>query len=478
MSRPPYVSFPVRPKPGRRLTSADIVESLLVETKAGHIPAGSRLPPVRVLEHQLGLSKNTAQAAYDELVARGVLEAREREGVFVAACPEIPAQRAAIAVPPLPRLCDALPVGGGHAPRGMLALSTVFVDPELLPRDRLADCARSVLKSQGLAPFYDPQGYLPLRELIAARLRARGMDAAASNVIITAGSQQALDLVARANAVKRVAMESPSYGHAKLLFQSLGYSTTALRLDPFEGIAFEEWESCIVRDRPSFFYTVTSFQNPTGYSYSSHELRALLELARAYDVALVEDDWGSDMLSGGEYRPMLRLLGGSHVVYLNTFTKKLLPSLRIGFLLADASLIPALVSVKRVSTLGNPWLMEAILAEFLDRGYYDAHLASLQAELDARYTHCLTALAELMPSDVRWTRPGGGPILWVEVPRAIDLSRLTARLHERGVSIDCCAEAFHGSAHLHGFRLSYAFPPTNELRRGLEIVADEIKKGA
>jgi 2-aminoadipate transaminase len=477
MSRPPYVSFPIRPRePGCRCSSAEIVESLLAEVKARRLPPGSRLPPVRVLEHQLGLSKNTVQAAYDELVARGVLEAREREGVFVAAGPEAAALSAPIATPPRPCLRPALPVGAGRPPRGGIELSTVFVDPELLPRERLADCARSVLRSPGLSAFYDAQGYPPLRELIAARLRARGMEVDASDVVVTTGSQQALDLVARASEEKRVAVESPTYSHAKLLFQSLDFEVTGLRLDPFEGPRLDAWEAELARARPAFLYAVTSFQNPTGYSYSSHELTALLEMAARHDVALVEDDWGSDMLSCSEYRPMLRLLGGPNVVYVNSFTKKLLPSLRVGFLVADASLVPALVAIKRVSTLGNAWITEAIVAEFLDRGYYDAHLAALQHELDARYTLCLAALEELMPPGVRWTTPGGGPILWLDLPGAVDLPRLRRRLEERRVYVDDASEAFHGAPHLHGFRLSYAFSPAPVLRRGLEVLAEELAR--
>jgi GntR family transcriptional regulator of abcA and norABC len=270
-------------------------------------------------------------------------------------------------------------------------------------------------------------------------------------------------------------VESPTYTQAKLLFESLDYSVTGLCVDPFEGAPLDAWEAQIARERPSLFYTVTSFQNPTGYSYSSHELVGLLDLARRYDVALVEDDWGSDILSGSEYRPMLRLLGGPNVVYVNTFTKKLMPSLRIGFLVADASLIPSLIAIKRVATLGNAWLSEAVIAEFLDRGYYDAHLAALQQELDARYTRCLSALGELMPPGVRWTLPGGGPVLWLDLPREVDLPDLQCRLAGRGVAIDVSTDAFHGVPHLHGFRLSYAFASTDVLRKGLEIVAEELR---
>jgi GntR family transcriptional regulator/MocR family aminotransferase len=471
MARPPYVSFHVSAS-GRRPTANDIVASVLRELAAGSLPPGSRLPPVRVLEQQLGLSKNTAQVAYDELCARGVVEPREREGVFVASRdPAITARP--IVAPPLPLLRPP-PITPHHRRPG-LNLGTVFIDPALLPGERLADCARSVLKQPGLDAFYDTHGYPPLREQIAERLRGRGMEVDPDEVIITTGSQQAIDIVARALEVRRIAIETPVYAYARQLFESLNLSLTGLRLDPFQGLDLDAWERAIASARPGLVYTISSFHNPTGYSYTTRELTGLLEICARHRVAILEDDWGSDMQSGGEYRPMLRALGGENVLYVNTFTKKLLPSLRVGFLVAHKSLVPSLVAMKRLSTLGNAWLTEATVAEFLARGYYDTHLAHVQRELDARYAQCLAALAELMPDGVRWTTPGGGPTLWLDVPRTIDLGALEERLGLRGVWIDRQNSAFLGEPHLNGFRVSYAFHPPDTLRKALEILGEELR---
>src|SRR5262245_30793650 len=192
MGRPPYVSLHVRAS-GRRTAASDIVDSVSRELASGRLPAGSRLPPVRVLERQLGLSKNTAQVAYDELYARGLVETREREGVFVAAgaAPAARADAAAIA-PPLPRLRPPPPMGRASVPGHGIALGPVFIDPELLPTERIAECVRSVLRQPGMSTFYDAQGHRGLREAIAARLSARGIECTADEVITTTGSQQAL----------------------------------------------------------------------------------------------------------------------------------------------------------------------------------------------------------------------------------------------------------------------------------------------
>ena len=470
--RAPYIGLHVATS-GRRATAADIIASVQREVASGALPAGSRLPPVRALERQLGLSKNTAQAAYDELVARGVLEARPREGVFVLARGEIAAHAPVIA-PPLPVFVPP-PLGQPDiAPRGTIALSTVFIDPDLLPTERIAECARSVLRER-MPAQYDIQGYRPLREAIAARLERRGLDVAADEIVITTGSQQSLDIVARSLAHKRIAVESPVYAYASLLFQSMGHELVGLRLDPFSGgLDLAAWDRALAT-KPALAYLIPSFQNPTGYSYTSAELHGVLELCRRHGVAILEDDWGSDMLSDGEYRPMLRMLGGKDVLYVNSFTKKLLPSLRIGFVAAAPPLVPTLVAMKRLSTLGNPWLTEEIVAEFLDRGYYDTHLQTLQRALDGRYAACLQALDELMPEGVRWTRPGGGPTLWLELPRSIDLARLEADLARRGIHVSNTSAAFLGTPHLHGFRVAYAYLAEDVMRRALTIVGELVR---
>src|SRR5262249_60221825 len=125
--------------------------------------------------------------------------------------------------------------------------------------------------------------------------------------------------------------------------------------------------------------------------------------------AIIGDVGGGDMLSEGVYRPMLRMLGGKRVLCVNSFSKKLWPWLRVGFVAAAPELVPTLVAMKRLSTLGNAWLTEAVVAEFPDRGYYHTHPQGLQPALDLRYAACLAAPAELVPDGVRRTRPRGGP---------------------------------------------------------------------
>jgi len=460
---------------GRLVGAREIVAAIVAAASRRSGETGLRLPPVRVLAHQLGISKNTVAAAYAEAAARGVVAGRRRRGVFLrgktAAAHAEPG-----AAPPAPRLQPARLPSHGAGAHGAVSLSHVFVDPDLLPRRRLSECIRSVLRTPGIHAFYEAQGHAPLRRAIADRLRRRGIPAAAEHVLITTGSQQALDVVCRALADRRVATENPAYFLARRLFEMNGVAVTGLPFDPFGGPDLDAWSRQLRAARPSLLYLTTNFHNPTGYSHTTEGLETILAIAAEIGMGILEDDWGSDMLSFSEFRPSLRALGGPGVLYMNSFTKKLLPSMRIGYLLANEQTIGALVEAKRVSTLGGPMLLEASLFEFLDRGYYDTHLEGLQRALDERYGLCLDLLRRHMPDGVSWTTPGGGPLLWMELPRAVDLDRLSARLLERGIVIDATRESFFGTPHLHGFKLGYAYPKPAQLERAIPMLGAAITR--
>lgn len=480
MQKSPHLRIHIQlDNPHLSLTVEQIVEAIKSQIQIDQVAPGCRLPPVRVLAHQLGISKTTVQKAYDELVAQSLVESVPRVGLFVSEGQKSfdVATDVSVPAPLLSVLEGTLPVlSSGRRTDEPIPLSSVFIDPDLLPRERIATCFRAVMKQPGLLHMYNERGYPPLRKKIAERLQKRGIQARAEDVVITAGSQQALDLVCRILKNKTVGIENPAYGIGKDLFEMNGLRAVGLPIDPFEGIDSDLWERTIAQKKPGLVALTTNFHNPIGYSYTTHELNHILSWSQQYNFGILEDDWGSDMLSFSEFRPSLRARGGSSVFYINSFTKKLLPSLRLGYIVGNEETVPALLASKRVACLGLPTLVEAALFEFLDRGYYDAHLKQLQAELDDRYRNCLNLLRSLMPEGVRWTTPGGGPCVWVELPKQIDVHDLLARVRQRGVSIRSMDRSFFGRPHLNGFRIGYALLTPECLQQGLEILARELRK--
>lgn len=487
--RHPYVRLNFgADKPGQRPGMAEIASAVARQIRGDESLAGCRLPPVRALAHQLGVSKNTVAAAYDELRAQALITAKGRTGIFVRTEPRLrdpntdsdaeSMTEVHLACVPLPELKPppvALPTRQPNEDQN-IALGSVFIDPALLSRakERFNACVRSALSARRLPQFSDRQGYPPLRRAIAARLQKRGIAVSAEDIITTVGSQQALDIVSRSLATATVATENPAYHWGKALLEMNGVKTIGLSVEPFHGIDLEAWHGQLVKHRPGLVYLTTNFQNPIGYSYSSQEMRKILEWSRELNFGILEDDWGSEMLSYSQFKPSFRALGGSNILYMNSFTKKLLPALRIGFVAGNARSTPTLVQTKALTVSGLPTVLEAALFEFLDRGYYDAHLSALQDELDIRYQNCLNVLRMVMPKDVRWTSPGGGPILWLELPRRIELRTLRERLAKRRVAVQLSESAFFGRPHLHGFRIGYAFLSTEIMQKALSILAEEI----
>jgi 2-aminoadipate transaminase len=476
-SMAPYVRIHFKIDEQKKWTSAAISKEIAQEIESGRTPEGARLLPVRVIQHQLGVAKQTVARAYEELQQRDLVVNKPRLGYYVAAVRQT---RAAVIknqfAPAIQTIHATLPPAQRTSPDDIF-LGNVFIDKDLLPLAQIQKCFQSVLKAPGLHYMYDNQGFEPLRKVIAKRLQSRGIPAHAEHIVITTGSQQALDISVRALAQKSIATENPAYGVGKLLFEMNQMEVTGLPIDPFNGVDLNKWEQIISSRRPAALYLTSNFQNPTGYTYTSSEVSSILDLAQKYKFGIIEDDWGSDMLSFSEFRTPIRALAGDNVLYLNSFTKKLLPSLRIGYLVGNEKNIAALLAAKRVSSLGGPTLIEAALFEFLDRGYFDQHLKKLQAALDERYRICLNLLRDLMPDSVRWTQPGGGPILWLELPKQINLQELAAATAKKRVFLDMRTQDwFFGKPHLHGTKIGFAQNSVPKLQKGLEVLSNEIRK--
>lgn len=464
---------------GQKFTAkaiVSIIKKQIIECGGAY---GLRLPPVRVLSHQLGISKNTVQRAYDELISQGIVESRLRQGLFIisddkkiAITHKKNAKELSLDIGPCKHLVQ------NKISKDGIFLSSVFIDPNLLPKEKISECFRSVLKKPGLPVEYSGQGYLPLREKIATRLKKNGIEAKSEDIIITQGSQQAMDIISRLLVGKSIATENPSYYLGKRLFEINKIKTIGLLLDPFKKDSLANWENTFKEHHPHAVYLISCFHNPTGHSYSTSELHKIIDWSQKYNFGIIEDDWGSDMLSYSEFRSSLRAIGGENVIYINTFTKKLLPSLRIGYILGNSKNIPYMLDIKRASSLGNATIVEMALFEFLDRGYYDTHLKKLHTELDHRYLLCLELLSKNMPSEVRWTLPGGGPLLWLEIPKKMPLEKIYENLRKRNVHINISSEQcwFYGKPHLHGFPISYTYNSSDKLICGLELLAAELKK--
>src|SRR5918992_160415 len=339
--------------------------------------------------------------------------------------------------------------------------------PEFLPFADLAECARAAVKRDPAVLNYGPAGgYGPLRELIARR---HGVEP--ERVVVTNGSLQGF-LFAAGLLAKRgpVLVEAPTYDRPLKLLETLGAEVFAVPLDD-EGLDVDSLEIALRQGlRPSFLYTIPTFQNPTGLTLSKARRRRLFRLARRYDLLLVEDDpYGLVRFEGRPLPTLFELDGGANVVYCSSFSKTVAPGLRVGYLVLPPGLA-ADVEAEAAGTYITPALLpQATAYEYVRRGLLEANLGRVCEALRQRRDAMVSALSRDLP-EARWSRPEGGYFLWLDLPPGVTASNLVARLRT-GVTFVGGGDFFPGAGGEASIRLAYSFATPAEIDEGIARLA-------
>jgi 2-aminoadipate transaminase len=336
--------------------------------------------------------------------------------------------------------------------------------PECLPVEELADCARAVLLADGhtILSYGSPSGYEPLREWIADR---HGVER--DRVFVTNGGLQGFVFFARrfCRRGERVLVEQPTYDRPLKILSELGMDIIPLAMDD-EGLQPDALEAALADpSKPAFLYTIPTFQNPSGRTLSTERRRRLVEIARAHDLLVLEDDPYGLVRFEGEPQPSLfELEGGGRIVYTSSFSKTVAPGIRVGYFILPSELRAELEATS-TSTYITPGLLgQAAVYEFTRRGNFDSNLARVRDLLRARRDAMLDALqAELAATGATWSRPQGGYFVWLDLP-GVDTSELLGRSTEAGVTFVAGTD-FGGPPST--ARLAYSFVSPEEIREGV-----------
>jgi 2-aminoadipate transaminase len=309
--------------------------------------------------------------------------------------------------------------------------------PEVFPVARFQDACHRVLETQPtLALQYGPtEGYRPLREFIVAQMARYGILASVDNVLITSGSQQALDLIAKLliNRGDRILVESPTYLGALQAFDLMGAEYVTVPVDK-QGLQTCNMEEAL-RSGPKFMYILPNFQNPGGVTLSRSRRDELVALSDKYGIPIVEDDPYGQLRYEGEHITPLVVLDRTNlardsgyklgnVIYLSTFSKVLAPGLRVAWIVAPPEVIAKLVQIKQSTDLHTSTFTQMVTYEAARDGFIDEHVKVIRATYKERRDAMLSALHDFFPPEVSWTHPHGGLFLWVTMPQGVDSSRL------------------------------------------------------
>jgi GntR family transcriptional regulator/MocR family aminotransferase len=477
------LTLPPLARDGAASLQAQLYDALRGAVLDGRLPVGARLPATRELAADLGVSRNTVVGAYARLTAEGYLDSRVGDGAYVArALPEALLQaRRAIGAPPAGsraalsergRRLVANPVSPAPTGRdgGPLAFRVAMPAPDAFPEREWTRLVEHRLRRPAdWLGYGDPAGYRPLREAIAAYLGAvRGVRCDPGQVVVTGGSQQALDLAARLllDPGDAVALEDPGYPGARAVLLAAGARLQPVPVDAEGLIVGSAQGSALGGAR--LIYVTPSHQFPLGSTMSLRRRLALLDHAARAGAWVLEDDYDGEYRYAGRPLPALQGLDDAgRVIYLGTFSKVLAPGLRLGYVVAPPALTDAFVAARALTDRGSPGLEQAVLADFVAGGGFARHVRRTRL-LYAERQHTLVEAARRDLGGLLEVRPAAaGMHLVGRLPAAANDRLVWGRLADAGVSsmpLSACALA---EPPFPGLVLGYAAASPDELREGV-----------
>ncbi len=321
--------------------------------------------------------------------------------------------------------------------------------------------------------------YAPLRESITHILASQGLQTRPENILITAGSQQALSLVSQLllKPGDIILVENPTYSGALDLFRALGFKVVGIPVDE-QGMQVEGLEKLLQQHHPKLIYTIPNFHNPTGTCLNSARRRQLLVLADRYNVPILEDDFVGDLRYEGRTQPALKALDpGGRVIYVSTFSKMLMPGLRVGFLVAEGPIYDCLVDFKRVNDLATSTLVQRALEAYVTVGRYQAHLRRSCQIFRKRRDAMLSAIQRYLPAGVHFDPPQGGLFIWLRLPENLSSEELLPLAWEEGVDFAPGSPFFpEGIGSSTWLRLNFVAQAPDEIEEGIKRLGKAIKR--
>jgi GntR family transcriptional regulator/MocR family aminotransferase len=459
---------------GRKNLSGEIYRQLRQAVLDGRLRPGDRLPATRELARRLGVSRTTVNVAYDRLSSGGFVTARVGGGTFVrehVAPSARPGTRYGADGPLRPRsVWDAIPLPSIVGVRPRFDFRSGLPDASLFPyeawRRLMAHQQRPDVSDAGL---YDhPAGDRGLREAIARHVGvSRGVVTSADDVTVTNGTQQALDILARALLAPgdRVAVEDPGYGPPRLLFRTLGLRVAGVRVDG---------DGLVVNDLPPntrLVYVTPSHQYPLGTSMTLARRIALLEWAERHNAAIVEDDYDSEFRFGGRpIEPLRALDSGGRVAYVGSFSKTMLPALRVGFVVPPRSVRDAVQRAKFVTDWHSPSFVQRALARFIEGGGFARHIRRMNRVYEARHEKVVTTLLRDFAEQLEVV-PSVAGLHVCAVARsasANDMIAVVRRARKRGVAVHELSRFGVAAPAPPGLVVGYGAIATADIKQGLQ----------
>lgn len=355
--------------------------------------------------------------------------------------------------------------------------------PELFPTEDLKKVDEAVLTKEGQAAlqYGTTEGYTPLREQIAGRMKKSFMvDCTPENIVITSGSQQGLSLLAQIflNPGDVVLVESPTYLGAINAFKLCGPEFVEVPTDD-KGIIPEELEKILAKygDRVRMMYVIPEFQNPTGITWPMERRKAFMDIINRYDFPVLEDDPYGELRFDGDKVPSLKSMDTKgNIIFLGSFSKILMPGLRIAWMVADPVIIDKVVKLKQAVDLQSSSFGQRQTSFFIDMYDLDAHVAKIKELYKKRRDLMCDSMKEYFPEGITFTYPEGGLFTWVTLPEGMDAKELMPKVLAKNVAYVPGGPFYPHGGNANHFRLNYSNMPEERIVEGIKRLVEVLKE--
>lgn len=373
---------------------------------------------------------------------------------------------------------------------GVISFAGGFPSPDIFPIDRFIEASEKVLRYQGAdaLQYSITEGYVPLREMICERSSRYGIKIEPHNVLITNGSQQALDLIGKLfiDPGDKIIVEAPTYLGATQAWRVYGAIYVTVETDQY-GMVPESLEEVARTENPKFMYVLPNFQNPMGCTLTEERRQKIVDIAHKYRIPIIEDDPYGQLRYEGEHLSPLLVLDAhergngddgyqGNVIYLSTFSKILAPGLRIAWAIAPNHIITKMVQAKQGSDLHTSTYSQMLFNEICKDNFLDKHIPVIRSAYKKRRDLMMDLIEEVFPPGVSYVRPEGGLFLWVTTPVEIDTQELLPKAIEAQVAYVPGSPFFPNGGGHNTMRMNFSNASEDGIRLGMNRLGEVLKR--
>ena len=446
---------------------------------------GDKLPSVRLLSDEYGISMGTAFQAYYHLEGRGLIESRPKSGYYVRfnhhRFPELPNQVKPDTLSHEVSVKEMIAaIYTDIAAANVTNFALAVPDASLLPAAKLNKSAIYALRNtkNNCIDYELTQGNIELRKQIAKLAFNWGANIKADEIIITSGCLEAINLCLKAvtKPGDTVAVESPTYFGINQAIESLGLKVVEISADPVAGIDLEHLQKAIKKFSIKACVFIPNFNNPLGSCISDENKKQLVEIISKNNIPLIEDDIYGDLYFGKSRPKTCKYYDTKGLVmYCSSFSKSLSPGYRIGWMIPGI-FFDSVKQLKRIQNISSPTLTQAAIAHYLKHGRYEFHLKNLRKALHTQSLRYVQAIIKYFPADTKVSRPHGGFILWLELNKKVNAFELRIEAMKHQISIVPGKIFSSGNNYANCIRISFGKPWNDDVEYGLMMLGKLIKR--